>query len=145
MSKKKLILDINPEIRQIFISKNIPVHDGVAYLLCLYYGVTPSFIPDELERRVLSTSIVTKDYSDDTTTIYSLGTDLTKEKLLNLIPDVEYPTLTVQSIDGGGLLAGSYQFAVAYKLKTGDYTDYSLLSPTYFAAPKYNESIKINI
>lgn len=58
-----------------------------------------------------------KDYSDDTTTIYSLGTDLTKEKLLNLIPDVEYPTLTVQSIDGGGLLAGSYQFAVAYKLK----------------------------
>lgn len=83
-----------------------------------------------------------KDYSDDTTTIYSLGTDLTKEKLLNLIPDVEYPTLTVQSIDGGGLLAGSYQFAVAYKLKTGDYTDYSLLSPTYFAAPKYNESIK---
>ena len=61
---------------------------------------------------------------------------------MNLIPDVEYPTLTVQSIDGGGLLAGSYQFAVAYKLKTGDYTDYSLLSPTYFAAPKYNESIK---
>lgn len=49
MSKKKLILDINPEIRQIFISKNIPVHDGVAYLLCLHYGVTPSFIPDDLE------------------------------------------------------------------------------------------------
>lgn len=66
MSKKKLILDINPEIRQIFISKNIPVHDGIAYLLCLYYGVTPSFIPDELERRVLATNIMTKDYSDDT-------------------------------------------------------------------------------
>ena len=46
MSKKKLILDINPEIRQIFISKNIPVHDGVTYLLCLYYGVTPSFFPE---------------------------------------------------------------------------------------------------
>ena len=66
MSKKQLILEINSEIRQIFTSKNIPIHDGVAYLLCLYYGVIPSFIPEELKRRVLATNILTKDYSDDT-------------------------------------------------------------------------------
>lgn len=66
MSKKQLILDINPEIRQIFTEKAIPIHDGVAYLLCLHYGVTPSFIPEELQRRVLATNILTKDYSDDT-------------------------------------------------------------------------------
>ena len=63
---KKLILKVNSEIRQIFVDKSIPVHDGVAYLLCLHYGVSPSFIPEELERRVLSTNILTKDYSDDT-------------------------------------------------------------------------------
>lgn len=66
MSKKQLVVEINPEIRQILTQKAIPIHDGVAFLLCLYYGVTPSFIPEELERRVLSSNILTKDYSDDT-------------------------------------------------------------------------------
>lgn len=66
MSKKKIILDTNSEVRQILKEKNIPPHDGVAYLLCLYYGVSPSFIPEELERKILATNILTKNYSDDT-------------------------------------------------------------------------------
>ena len=66
MSKKQLILEINPEIRTIFNSKSIPIHDGVAYLLCLYYGLSPSYIPEELSRKILATNIVTKDYSSDT-------------------------------------------------------------------------------
>ena len=66
MSKKQLILEINPEIRTIFNSKGIPIHDGVAYLLCLHYGLSPSYIPEELSRKILATNIVTKDYSSDT-------------------------------------------------------------------------------
>lgn len=66
MSKKQLILEINSEIRKILINKGIPIHDGVAYLLCLYYGVSPTYIPEELKRRVLATNILTKDYSSDT-------------------------------------------------------------------------------
>lgn len=66
MSKKQLILEINPEIRTIFYSKGIPIQDGVAYLLCLHYGLSPSYIPEELSRKILATNIVTKDYSSDT-------------------------------------------------------------------------------
>ena len=66
MSKKQLILEINPEIRTIFNSKGIPIQDGVTYLLCLYYGLSPSYIPEELSRKILATNIVTKDYSSDT-------------------------------------------------------------------------------
>lgn len=66
MSKKQITLDINSEIRTIFSSKGIPIHDGVAYLLCAYYGLRPSYIPEELERRILSSNIITKDYSSDT-------------------------------------------------------------------------------
>lgn len=64
-------------------------------------------------------------------------------KRLNLIPDVQYPNLTITAESGGTLLMGAYQFAIAYKLKTGEYTDYSLLSPVYYAAPLYNEDISV--
>lgn len=66
MAKKQILLDINSEVREIFTSKNIPVHDGVAFLVCLYYGINPSFIPVDLERKVLSSGIVSKDYASDT-------------------------------------------------------------------------------
>ena len=66
MAKKQILLDINPEIREIFIDKSIPVHDGIAFLICLYYGISPSYIPIELERKILSCNIVTKDYVSDT-------------------------------------------------------------------------------
>lgn len=65
MSRKKIILNFNSEIRDIFNRNSISIHDGLSYLLCLYYGTDPSYVPKELERKVLSTGIVTKDYSDD--------------------------------------------------------------------------------
>lgn len=65
MSRKRMTLEINSEVRDILISNHIPVHDGISYLLCLYYGTVPSFIPQELERKVLATNIVTKDYKTD--------------------------------------------------------------------------------
>lgn len=64
------------------------------------------------------------------------------EYILNLIPDISFPTLDI-SVIGGGLKAGGYQFAIAIKLHDGTYSDYSLLSPVYYAAPNYGENIKI--
>lgn len=63
MSKGQITLTFNSEIRTIFNSQGIPIHDGLAYLMCLYYGIEPSFIPKELERRVLACRIVGKDYT----------------------------------------------------------------------------------
>jgi hypothetical protein len=65
MSRKKIALEFNSEIKGIFNKSSISIHDGLSYLLCLYYGTDPSYIPKELERKVLSTGIVTKDYSND--------------------------------------------------------------------------------
>lgn len=65
MSRKKITLNFNSEIRNIFNNNSISVHDGLSYLLCLYYGTDPSYIPKELERKVLATNIVTKDYEND--------------------------------------------------------------------------------
>lgn len=100
------------------------------------------------ETRLLNLDTFGKDYNLPTristnSIRYSLGIKSEFAKRFNLIPDVRYPKLDINTVDGGGLLAGSYQFAIAYKLKTGEYTDYSLLSPTYFASPKYSEDIKI--
>ena len=65
MSKKRITLEFNSKIRDILTKHNISIHDGITYLLCLYYGTDPSFIPKELERKVLTTNIVTKDYEQD--------------------------------------------------------------------------------
>ena len=66
MSRKRIILNFNSEIKTIFDRHSISLHDGLSYLLCLYYGTDPSYIPIELERKILSTGIVTKEYSSDT-------------------------------------------------------------------------------
>ena len=65
MSRKKIKLEFNSQIREALARSNIPIHDGLSYLLCIYYGTTPSFTPKELESKVLATGIVTKDYSKD--------------------------------------------------------------------------------
>jgi len=62
----KIKLNINSQIKDKLASKNISLHDGLCFLLCIYYGVKPSYIPEELARRILAVGIVTKDYSNDT-------------------------------------------------------------------------------
>ena len=59
---KKMQLTINTDIKVLLQNNNIPLQDGVAYLLCLYYSLDPSFIPDILKTKVLSIGIVSKDY-----------------------------------------------------------------------------------
>lgn len=63
--RKNIILNFNSEIKEKFRSNRIPVHDGLGYLLFLHYGLDPSYTPKELERRVLASGIVSKNYSND--------------------------------------------------------------------------------
>lgn len=70
----------------------------------------------------------------------NITVEITDTKLLNLNPDITYPQLNVDIIDGG-LKAGGYQFAIAIKLFDDSYSDYSLLSPVYYAACDYGEEI----
>ena len=62
---RRITLSFNTEIRATLLRYDISLHDGITYLLCLYYGTDPSFIPKELERKILTTKIVTKDYEND--------------------------------------------------------------------------------
>ena len=86
-----------------------------------------------------------KDYIKDTVIEDNVTTITFKSELeyiLNLIPDIVFPTLDINII-AGGLKAGGYQFATSIKLHDGTYSDYSLLSPVYYAAPDYGENIAI--
>jgi hypothetical protein len=62
---KQILLNFNSKIKSLFKDYNIPIHDGISYLLSVHYGVKPSYIPAELERRVLATNIITMDYSNN--------------------------------------------------------------------------------
>lgn len=62
---KQITLDFNSEIRSLFTTHKIPTHDGLCYLLSLHYGLLPSFIPEVLEKKILATGIVTKDYENN--------------------------------------------------------------------------------
>ena len=61
-----MLLTTNPEISKILRDKNIPVNDGIAYLVILYYQIECNFIPPILESRILSSGIVTVDYTSNT-------------------------------------------------------------------------------
>lgn len=65
MIKNKIALEVNSEIIRLLKSKNISSHDGICYLLTIYYRLTPSFIPKELENQILCLGIVNKDYEND--------------------------------------------------------------------------------
>lgn len=63
MSRKKITLTINSKIKEIFRTNSINIHDGICYLICLHYGIDPTYIPEGLKRKVHSCNIVTKNYS----------------------------------------------------------------------------------
>ncbi|MBD5584357.1 MAG: hypothetical protein HDQ88_04695 [Clostridia bacterium] len=92
------------------------------------------------ETRILYIDSIEKNHNatyDKSTKIWTIDSNT-----INLIPDIEYPEIDVKLTDGG-LKAGGYQVAMAYKLNDGSYSDYSLLSPVYYATPRYLENIPI--
>lgn len=85
---------------------------------------------------------VTSSNEDNITIVTFIYENKHTEYILNLIPDVIYPTLDIDIIKGG-LKCGGYQFAISLKLHDGTYSDYSILSPVYYAAPDYGEDIDV--
>lgn len=65
MSRRPTLL-VNSEVRDIIRTHGIPMHDALGYLVCVYYGLEPSYIPTELERRVLAAGILTQNYESNT-------------------------------------------------------------------------------
>lgn len=59
---------LNPEINPILTSFNIPVADGLAYLLSIYYDVKPSYTPIELVEKMNRTRILVLDEKSKTLT-----------------------------------------------------------------------------
>ena len=50
-------MEINEEILEIFSEFRIKVDDGICYLMAVYYGYKPSYIPEEFKERILETTI----------------------------------------------------------------------------------------
>lgn len=59
----RIKIEFNPKIVEILKRSNISLDDGISYLLSAYYKFDPSYIPEELKRKVLSTGILTRDYN----------------------------------------------------------------------------------
>lgn len=57
---------LNPRIKSIFASFNIPIADGYAYLLSIYYDVKPSYTPVELVEKIKRTRILVFDEQSKT-------------------------------------------------------------------------------
>jgi hypothetical protein len=66
----------------------------------------------------------------------------TEVEVLDLIPNVEYPTLSASVKFGGSLLGGSYQIAVSYKVDDGVYSNYSPLSKVYHVYGDIKDHVK---
>jgi hypothetical protein len=65
---KKLRIDINSEIKKLLVKNNIPIQDGVSYLILTYYHLNPSFIDETLINKINTLNIFTKDYTSNTIT-----------------------------------------------------------------------------
>lgn len=63
--------------------------------------------------------------------------------LLNIIPDVTYPTLNFRVLNSGSLKAGAYQVAIKYCLEDGTYTNYSILHRSIIISGNYLDSVKV--
>lgn len=59
-------LIINSEVKNILKEGRINYEDGVTYLVTLHYNLKPSFIPEDLQKRILALNIVNVDYSNNT-------------------------------------------------------------------------------
>jgi len=51
-------MEINEKVLEVFKEFNIRQSDGICYLISLYYGYSPTYIPDSLKMKVNATGIV---------------------------------------------------------------------------------------
>lgn len=50
-------MKINSKLKSLLAEFNIPYEDGLAYLLCVYYKLNPSYIPDVLIKKILFSKV----------------------------------------------------------------------------------------
>lgn len=55
-------LEINEKIKLLLKDNSIRLDDGITYLLSIYYGLSPTYIPDTIRAKVNSLNIFTIDY-----------------------------------------------------------------------------------
>lgn len=59
----RTLIDINPEIKEKLQEEKIrPYDDALCYLMCLYYNIKPTYIPENLINKILATGIINRDY-----------------------------------------------------------------------------------
>lgn len=51
-------MQINDQVKKALEEFSVPLKDGIPYLICLYFGYEPSYIPDMLKQKVNATGIV---------------------------------------------------------------------------------------
>lgn len=120
-----------------------PIHGDYIYNYKeeLIVTFTEGVDPNANETRVINlTSPYGGQYDNNSTILYKI-TDISS---LNLIPDVEYPEMTINVDEGGNLKTGAYQIAISYKLQDGTYTNYSILSVPVIVCGNYGEDYAPN-
>lgn len=65
-------MKINAQIEKTLQEYNIPVPDGIAYLLCVYFGYRPSYTPIDLIRKMNVTNILGISNTSDREVIWNI-------------------------------------------------------------------------
>lgn len=73
-------MTINSEVKSILTAYNIPVNDGLSYLISVYFDTKPSYTPDIIVQKVTRTGIVSL---DDKTKTLQWNIPLFDEQLTN--------------------------------------------------------------
>ena len=138
-----------PTIQKILYSYNLnfdinrPIHGDYIYNYKeeLIVTFTEGTDTDANETRVINlTTPYGGQYNNDSTILYKI-VDISS---LNIIPDVEYPKMTIDVEEGGNLRTGAYQIAISYKLQDSTYTNYSILSVPVIVCGNYGEDYAPN-
>ena len=138
-----------PTIQKILYSDNLnfdinrPIHGDYIYNYKeeLVVTFTEGIDNNANETRVINlTSPYGGQYNNNSSVLYNI----TNVSSLNLIPDIEYPEMTIQVDNGGNLKTGAYQIAISYKLQDGTYTNYSILSVPVIVCGNYGEDYAPN-
>lgn len=139
-------LNLQKTIRSLYLNFDInrPITGDYTYNYKkdLIVTFTEGTAKDANETRIINITNPIND-SDEDKSFYELNENETT--LLNIIPDVIYPTLNFTIENDGNLKTGAYQIAIKYKLPDGTYTNYSVLHRALIVAGEYEEDFEVGI
>lgn len=65
MSRKKVQVEFNSEIKDKLNEIKVPLHEGLGYLTNLHYGLQPHYVPETLKQKIFTSGIVTYNHTID--------------------------------------------------------------------------------